>query len=452
MSLFSSIALKASSVLSGAVKAYRMLDDARSFMSENSSKAKEFVEVLAPIARKFGLRPPDNSNLTRLIESGKGILSGAQRKMDSASNELARLENLALRNGLAGEGIRSAARRLKDDGQHWQDKASYEKLLVSTTEADEIDDVDLALKNVRDLMYVKPSTQIMISNGGTIDVAATSTVTQHLTGSSVYESGGAAITGLCTNGFSFFGDAGSATLESAWWKTKLNHNTVAVGFYYDGSNAFAVHPSFTVTLPSGVPQGRLVVKGNLEHVGHANIASSGTAIGPVAGLSLGDSDIAVSDGVGDYWTWTEGDNEGYRYQRRINKAVNASHTTTISCEFVEGSAAGYAIAVFEVLFKPDSVMLRDMDSMNVDVDEADPISRHIELVQAYNQYLLDMGNDDLVTLLNARLGTNYTSDVIYPTNWNSTSFESFGRFIDEYCLLMQNFTMQIKRNHEFLSH
>jgi hypothetical protein len=430
-----------------------MLDDAKNFMSTSSAKAVEFSELLEPLARKYNLAPPDNSSVSRLVSSGKSILTASSRKLDSASSELAKLQNLALRFGNRGEGIRSTAMRLREDGDYWKYKQSFESLLDKTTESDELDQIDLSLRDVSDLMMMKPGTYVMVSNGGTIDVNPITSSSFNVAGGPVYDKAGVTPIESTGNAFNHRVQSASGAPSSVWWKAQLNHNTFAIGFYFDGTNALSVSPQAQVVIPAGVPQGRLVYKGNLHSVGSFRFdTTGGTDIASFSGFDLNDTEIEVSDGVGTMWTWDQGVNEGYRYQRRINKAINAASTQTVTVDITGGSAESYCVIVIEVLYKPDAVMLSDLDSMNVDIDDADPISRHIELVQQYNQYLTDRGHDDMVTLLNARLGTNYSSDVIYPTNWNSTAFDSFSLFIEEYCLLMQNFSSQIKSNIEFLRH
>jgi hypothetical protein len=364
------------------------------------------------------------------------------------------MQNVALRNGISGEGIRATAKRLRNDPAYFNAKHTFDRLLMSTTEADENDDIDMGLMSTKELVRLKKSSRVMVSNGGTLDITPVTSTSANAAGSVFYDSGAAARTNIVTSGFTAFVNvSGANAVGSVWWKGQLSHNQVAVGFYYNGTNALAVDPTIRITVPSGVPSGRLVVKGNLHSVSSLYVANAGAGanLSEISGMSLTGSTIEVSDSSGSYWTWDTEQNEGYRYQRRISKGTNTATTTDVQLTFTGGAVAGYCVAVLEVHYKLDNVMLQDLDSMNVDIDAADPISRHLDVVQAYNEYLNDAGMDDFMTILNARLSTNYDSDILYPTNWNTASFENFNRFIDEYVLLMQNFYDQIKTNHEFLS-
>jgi len=319
------------------------------------------------------------------------------------------------------------------------------------------DSRDLELNDVEHLLpTLNEKTRVSAVNGGTIDVAAVVSGGAG-GGDAIHHSAGLTTPKLVASyPFGFAVNINVATTESFWSKCNLGARGVVVTFYHDGTNAYTSDPSIDVTIPAGVPSGRLKVHGSRCASGTISIENE-HAVGPSefsGGLfDTEDTTVVVSDSQNTYWTWSDSSgNEGFNYHKRITKSVSAVSLTTVTLSLTNAAAE---LRQFSVLidfeYVPDNVVLYDLLTYNVDIAHTDPVAMAIDVLFRYATYCSENNITTFIDTLNSRLGTSYDENIIYPQNWNTSAFENPRRFFQEFIRLYHEYREMILMDIRFLS-
>jgi hypothetical protein len=303
-------------------------------------------------------------------------------------------------------------------------------------------------QEVDDIVHFHRRMRVAAANGGTIDVYP---VTGGLdtSGGVAHHSGGlTSSTYLVYDGLNVSFDMSAATTESFWIKNSAGKRSVTVAMYHDGTNNFTVNPTIRITIPSGVPGGHLKVIGFRRQIGAVRVINAGAGA-DIEDYSLFDTlgaSLRVSDGSSSYWTWEDGSgNEEYVHHRAVSKAVSSATNITLTLSLTASAPVAFS-AVLEVEYFPDSVSLYDLGQMSVDIASHDPIARSVDLIVRYNSHLVSQGFPGFVDIISNRMSKNFSSDILFPQNWNTYAFEDFDLFLDEYIMLMHAFKMRMSQD------
>jgi hypothetical protein len=317
-------------------------------------------------------------------------------------------------------------------------------LVIDSVKYQDID--DRVVNFSRDLL-------IEAANGGTFDVIPV------LNGAALGVAGSAALSSVAVTSYTAVKGqvvevVSANTMGTSWIKTGDGYSCTVYA-YYDGTNAFT-SPTFTVSIPSGVPSGELRVTtkvGSLISYGVQVMSGGGTSLSDVSGMQTTGLAMSLSDGTRTYVTYASGSgNDAMTGSRRIEKTTTVATTLTFTMTLT-GSGASAAYAAYNVVFAytPSQVKLGDIPDLTVDVAHNTKLYDNINLIAQYNQYCSEQGWMTPIGILNQRLGTSYTVDMLYPINWNAgTLGVSTITFINTFCVVMNEINNLMAADLNFL--
>jgi hypothetical protein len=442
-------------VLDGFLKRFRYLpqlivkaNDALDSADPNYQQLRTYYNQAAPY---LDLPPIREGNFRDVITSMVANFSARRSTATSLANSLNMAVSQTLLTGAPKERLHDTIMRNKNNPslfavQHYYDEV---KENIPDTYEEKIDPIS---NIIDDIPKISERTIVEATNGGTIDVAHVWDVRTTAGGLWYHTAGDTGNTYTSASASAISIDVNLATTESLWCKFSHSNRGAGVFFHHDGTNDYAVNPSFSIEIPSGVPSGSLRIAGHRTYSPAVLFYNSGA--GATLDLSgvfdTTGATLSVGDGSNHYWTWEDGSgNEGYMFHRRVAKG--ASSRTVIEVEFVLTATAPVDFGVYlEFDYRPDNVTLSQLQYLSVDISPMDPVSMAVDLFMRYDAYLADKGISGFVDILNARIDASVPLSAMYPQNWNTYSFDNFMVFFDEYVRVWDYMIDMMSRDIGFL--
>jgi hypothetical protein len=341
--------------------------------------------------------------------------------------------------GESQESLHDTIDRVYDEPAHIGNQGYYD-LVTKEIAAAQMEVMTVAMTDLTpQLPMISADTRVQATNGGTIDVYAVSAAAGAAKGSIFVNAATTTYTNFSIGSDNFYLNGSSANaFTSMWAKTATGPRSLSIPVIYKASSTiFSTHPTFTVTIPAGVPGGRLRIIGFRKPLAYAYAANGGAGADLAAsvGFNTAGCTVAVSDGTNTYWTWAASSgNEEYSYSLNVSKATSASYSVDITSTttITDNSTDKSFVLWFDLEYYPNDVKLSNLDSMNVDIGMSDPVARIAELMYLYDSYCDRHNQRTFMEILNNRLDASYSDSLIYPQNWNTASFDNFTDFLNEY--------------------
>jgi hypothetical protein len=393
------------------------------------------------------------SSLNEDVRSMVGWIMRSAPSIASKGVSLLKSRMRILNAGIPGERLMETAERIMEDDAYVGLQNDAKRVMEDIPDVRHLKTVGTRV-NSFEMPVINRDTVVLATNGGTIDLFPVTDSLDTAGGVAHHTGGTTSADYLIATTLSVIATWDEATNESWWVKAGGGIRQAGAAFYHDGTNDFAVQPKFQVSIPDGVPSGILKISAHLRQIG------SGRTVNPTAGntafsnlFNTEDVTLTVSDGSSTLFTFEPGSgNEQMVTNRRVTKAVSSTKVINITMSYASTNASvtGF-LCMLEVEYKPSSVTLSSLNSMGVDLEHSDPVRRGVEMLIEYDDYLRTKQFPTVLSTLNARLGTNYGTEILYPSNWNTASFTNFNTFLDEYIYVWSEFRDAINTSPDFLA-
>lgn len=457
--------MKALGKLAGFTK---KLDDLDTADGPFSGEVEAVKSTINPILRFLNLKEVSGTTPVEVKNQAISLWNTHKKSIESASKRWCRAVTNVMYNGRGDARVMDQAIEMKDDPTKIN-IADYIDLVMREGDQSDVAEISQPLMDFTPMLLARNSLirtvessslrQCPNPNGHVVGARA---AVQIMSAGSVIPQTGVDFM-VIQPASAYVGVSDADDVNGGWFKWR-NTSRMGAIFFHDGSaNAdYDDSPEFLIVVPSGVPQGSMVLDFDKYDILGISVPNSGAGAGLTPDSGAGVDYFGIQDTTAEVVVNVEGVdiatfspssmNSSEKVRINVDKSYNASKSISVKLNFTNGSTRALFGVGFDYRYQPSGVVLEDLLTLKISPAVTDPVVIHVERLMHFSKYLREQGLPEIHEIMSNRLNTNIPASYIHPDTWQSITFPVANSvWLDTYISVMNDMTKLAMTQPAFLS-